>query len=141
MRKPLDSSEALTESLRAYTAFYEMANGTARSEEWDDLADAINLVEALCDLERFKDTTSMLHFVDGATDGMKEAVQCENGQMRMRGHQTTALRVIVERYHESLTKFSRGTWHVARQRVLTKIQLANVDDRLGIAVLRAPRNH
>ena len=50
LRRPIAALVANRLSLRAWTALDMLVRGTGRMEEWSDMADACNLVEALVEM-------------------------------------------------------------------------------------------
>jgi hypothetical protein len=132
-KKPFNMAEHERRALRAWTAAHEMLNGTAGRAEWDDLADCINIVEALHDMGKLPAET--MHWVVGAIDGMTFAVKNPNGQMRMHATQMVCLRNVITIYDESVGKFSRGTILDAQKRVVAKIALSRMDPNSDLVVI------
>lgn len=118
LRRPIPALEANRVSLRAWTALDFMARGTARKEEWLDMADSCNVVEALVEMGKY-DEGSVRPHVDAAIQGLIVAMKCPPGMMRV-GSALPALREVVTLYDEAVSKFSSGTMEQARQMVIEK---------------------
>lgn len=132
-KKPFNMAEHERRALRAWTAAHEMLNGTAGRAEWDDLADCINIVEALHDMGKLP--SEIMHWVVGAIDGMTFAVKHPEGQMRMHAAQMICLRHVVTHYDECIGKLARSTIFDAQRRVVAKIQLSRIDPNTDLVVI------
>lgn len=132
---PLPARDQMQLALRAHTALYEMLNGTARREEWSDLADAINCVESLCEMQRYPQIE--LHYVQHAIEGMQAAIKFSDGRMRFDAMHSVSLRRCVQRWDEATQKFSRATIAEAQLRVIKRIQLQRLDPDSDVVVISA----
>ncbi len=132
-RKPVSMGEHKRVALRAFTALAEMCNGTARLEEFQDLCDSVNVVDALGTMGKF-DPEQTRALVDQAIAGLEVAIKCPPGLMRMSASSTFALRCIVSMHDEAISKFSAGTLFTAWQLVLAKIadMNAKADQRVEV---------
>lgn len=118
LRRPIAALDANRLALRAWTAIDLMARGAARMEEWCDMADACNLVEALVEMEKYEATSVRPH-VDAAIQGLVVAMKCPPGMMRV-GSAMPALREVVTLYDDAICKFSAATMEDARRLVIEK---------------------
>ncbi len=107
-------------ALTAYTALAEMCNGTARREEWQDLASSVNVVEALACMGKLPEA-EVSPAVQLAIEGLMVAIKCPDGMMRMGPAATLAMRQIVTWHDDAIGKFSRLTlweaWEMVQQRI------------------------
>jgi hypothetical protein len=127
-------------ALCAYTALAEMANGTARRAEWQDLSDSVNIVEALRAMGRYDpDGDDVERTCQTAIDGLLVAIKCPEGQMRMgeRSGHIGAMRRVVELHDEAIGKFSRGTMYAAWELVQQRIYDPNGNESNGLYVVNA----
>ena len=129
MRNPLPSDTQRTYALRVWTAFDLMASGQAGRDEWSDLADAINMIEALAH-EKPADFTDCMPLVHRAIEGMVEAMDCPTGAMRMNADALRAMRLLADRYDVAVHRLSRGMLDKASQRVILKIANRDADVRV-----------
>lgn len=107
-------------ALRFYTALAEMVNGTARREEWSDLADSCNVVEALGTLGKY-DAAVVAPLTQQCIEGLMVAIKCPDGMMRMGATATRAMCQVVALHDDAIAKFSRGSlydaWELVQQRI------------------------
>ena len=94
------------------------ARGTGRKEEWHQMADCCNLVEALVEIGKYEATSVRPH-VDAAIQGLVVAMKCPPGMMRV-GSAMPALREVVTLYDDAVCKFSAATMEDARRLVIEK---------------------
>ncbi len=132
-KQPVDSRRYLHLALVAWTAAAEMINGTARSQEWDDIADIVNIVEALHEMNKLGAET--MHWVLGAIRGLQFAATQPDGQMRMHAAEIVCLRHVMELYDDAIGRFAEKTIEEAKQRVIRKIQLSRVDPNTDLLVI------
>lgn len=132
-RRPVPALAANRVALRAYTALAMMSEGTARREEWLDLADSANIVEALIDMGKF-DHASVRPVVDAAVAGLVVAMRCPQGMMRM-GPAIQAMREVVGLHDEAVSKFAQDTLHRAFQHVCDRIYTAQAANDPGVTVV------
>lgn len=118
-RKPVHPRERDRVALRCFTAVDCFERGCARKPEWYDVADAVNIVEALCDAGKLSGTH--MEFVARAIEGMAEAMDHPEGSMRLDGPQLEALWRVVVAYDHALERFSGGTIAQAQTAVVMKI--------------------
>lgn len=116
LRRPIAALVANRLPLRAWTALDTFVRGTGRMEEWSDMADACNLVEALVEMGRYEATSVRPH-VDAAIQGLVVAMKCPPGMMRV-GSAMPALREVVTLYDDAICKFSAATMEDARRLVI-----------------------
>jgi hypothetical protein len=133
-RKPFSREEKRRLQLAAHTALWVMNNGTARREEWADLSDAINVVEALCDMGKL-DGDLVMHWITRAIDGMVSAARIAPGRMRMPAEHAVCLRHVVAHYDYAIERLSRGSILGAREAVIRKIVLASAEGNHGLIVV------
>jgi len=126
-RRPVHALAANRVALRAYTALAMMAAGTARREEWLDLADSANIVEALIELGKFE-STSVRPTVDAAVAGLIVAMRCPGGMMRM-GPAIKAMSEVVSLHDDAVSKFSQDTLRRAFDLVCERVYTAKADPR------------
>ena len=132
-KQPVDSRRYLHLALVAWTAAAEMINGTARSQEWDDIADIVNIVEACHEMNNLGAET--MHWVLGAIRGLQFAATQPDGQMRMHAADIVCLRHVMELYDDAIGRFAEKTIEEAKQRVIRKIQLSRVDPNTDLLVI------
>jgi hypothetical protein len=132
---PLPAAERLRRGLRVFTALHEMSLGRARSEEWRDLADVLNIVKALCALGKL-DAHRYSPQLKCVMDGMIEASHCANGQIRMGAAELVALREMVTVYDDAIGRFAAQTISVATARVM--LTIANARDAKHLVVEPSP---
>lgn len=120
-------------ALVAWTATAEMINGTARREEWDDIADFVNIVEALHEMNKLGPET--MHWVLGAIRGLQFAITQPDGQMRMHAAEIVCLKHVTELYDGAIGRLATKTIEEARQRVIRKIQLSRLDPNTDLVVI------
>lgn len=127
-------------ALANFTALAEMCNGTARREEWVDLSNSLNVVEALATMGRFPagvtgeevaETTQL------AIDGLMVAIKCPDGLMRMSAKATFAMRQIVSWHDEHIGKLARATLYDAWELVQKRIADPNANASNGLFVVSA----
>ncbi len=119
---PLAPPERELKCLKIHTALYEMLNGTAGMQEWLDLADCINMVDALIRLRSPSVPIEPYRkLIDQAIEGMADAVECDEDRFHMGRQQVMALKYIVTKYEECLIRLSRGTLQRAGEHVILKI--------------------
>lgn len=135
MKQPMNMAEHEWLALQVHTALYEMINGTARPEEWRDLADAVNIVEALCDMGKVANVDIVRYRLDEATVGLKESSRYEPGLMHMHRDQALCLRSIISTYDRALGSLSRGTIREAKDIVIRKMRLAKASANEGVIVI------
>lgn len=130
-RRPVHALAANRVALRAYTALAMMAEGTARREEWLDLADSANIVGALIELGKY-DSATAKPLVDAAVAGLVVAMRCPQGMMRM-GPAIKAMAEVVSLHDEAVSKFSQDTLRKAFDLVCERIYSAKTDP--GVTVV------
>ena len=135
-RRRVPLTEHKRVALRAYTALVEMANGTARREEWHDLADSVNIVEALSTMGKY-DAAIVDPLVRQAIAGLMVAIKCPDGMMCMGAAATLAMRTLVTMHDEAIAKFSIGTMYEANALVLAKISDPTANESTGLYVVNA----
>lgn len=135
-RKPVDLGEHKRVALRAHTALAEMINGTARIEEWQDLSESVNIVEALRILEKVP-AEGLEAAVQAAIDGLMVAIKCPNGMMRMGAASTAAMRHVVTLHDDAVGRLSRGTLYEALELVTRRIYDPAADESTGLFVVNA----
>lgn len=135
MKQAMSGPDLLMQRLALWTAVAEMINGTARNEEWSEIGDAVNMVEALCTMGKLPDST--MHWVTGAIRGLVDAAKRENGLKRMPAADTVCMRHVATLYDDALCKFARITLVEAKTRVLRKIELSRLDPDCGLIVVGA----
>lgn len=131
-RRPVHALAANRVALRAYTALAMMAAGTARREEWLDLADSANIVEALIELGKYDEGARPL--VDAAVAGLVVALRCPQGMMRM-GPAIQAMREVVSLHDEAVAKFSQDTLRRAFELVCDRVFSARAESDPGVLVV------
>lgn len=131
-RRPVHALAANRVALRAYTALAMMAAGTARREEWLDLADSANIVEALIELGKYDEGARPL--VDAAVAGLVVAMRCPQGMMRM-GPAISAMCEVVGLHDEAVSKFSQDTLRRAFDLVCERIYTARAANDPGVTVV------
>jgi len=123
-------------ALRAFTALAEICNGTARTEEIIDLCDSINVVEALVTIGKCDDDSAPEHILK-AMDGVRVAVKCPSGMMRMGQASTFSMRHIVTLHDLAVGRLSQGTLFEAWQLVMDKIADPAANESTGLFVVHA----
>lgn len=106
--------------LRVWSAYRCMLLGTAGRDEWADLSDAINMVEALSDMGKL-DCRVVMPKVTAAIAGMVQAIECPDG-MRMPPEGLAALAEICSLYDISLLRFSANTLEAAKIRFIREVE-------------------
>jgi len=96
------------ELLRMHTAVWAMTRGTARHEEWDDLADLLAVVDALARMAKV-DPMLVAPLIQDAIDGLAVAYKVPSGQMRVPGPAAHALHGIVTLYDACLSRDGQET--------------------------------
>lgn len=138
-KQPISTAEHMSLALRVHTALWEMVSArAARVEEWHDLADAINLVDALCDLSKVphKDMEVWRYRIEEVQIGLAEARrQLPDGKMWIGTLRAQYLIEIVNFYDAALGKLSRGTLQEATEYVKRKIQLARASANDGVLIV------
>jgi hypothetical protein len=134
-RQPLPPGERLRLGLRVFTALHEMSLGRARSEEWRDLADVMNIVKALCALGKL-DAHRYSSQLKCVMAGMIEASDCANGQIRMGAAELFALREMVTVYEGAIGRFAAQTISAATARVM--LTIANARDAKHLVAEPSP---
>lgn len=127
-------------ALAAYTALAEMCNGTARREEWQDLADSLNVVEALAVMGRLPSGVTAEQVAETtqlAIDGLMVAIKCPDGMMRMGQKATYAMRQIVTWNDEAIGKYSRMSLYEAWEMVQKRVADPKADASNGLYVVNA----
>jgi hypothetical protein len=132
-RRPVPALKANRVALRAYTALAMMSAGSARREEWLDLADSANIVEALIDMGKFDDA-SVRPSVDAAVAGLVVAMRCPAGMMRM-GSAIKAMAEVVSLHDEAVSKFAQDTLRQAFEAVCERIYTAKAASDPGVMVV------
>lgn len=108
--------------LKIHTALYEMLNGTAGMQEWLDLADCINMVDALLRMPSPSVPVEPYRkLIDQSIEGMADAVECQEARFHMHRQHVVALKHVVMKYEECLIRLSRGTLQRAGEHVVLKI--------------------
>ena len=133
-RRPTPVLEHRRVALRIFTALAEMSAMRAGKAEWSDLADSCNVVEALSELGKF-DADQVVPVLNAAKDGLKVAIKCADGQMRMRGDKLQALRRVVSLHDEAVGKFSLATMFEAERRVIATVRRVMAGDETGVTVV------
>lgn len=136
LRRPVHAVEHKRVALRFYTALAEMVNGTARREEWLDLSDSVNIVDALGVMGKYELTEVRPH-VDAAIDGLMVAIKCPSGMMRMGAASTYAMRHVVTLHDEAIARFSAMTMREAWEMVVQKIADPRSTAETGLIVVDA----
>lgn len=135
-RRPVPVFEHNRVALRAFTALCEICNGTARREEWQDLADSCNIVEALSVMGKYE-RVLVEPVVDMAIHGLMVAIKCPDGMMRMGAAATLAMRHVVTLHDEAIGKFGRVTMFEANALVLKRIADPTAGESTGLFVVNA----
>lgn len=133
-RRPVHALHANYVALRAFTALAMMVKGNARREEWLELADSCNTVEALVSMGKY-DEASVRPQVDAAIQGLVVAIRCPDGMKRM-GPAIQAMREVVTLHDEAICKFSSGTMAEAYRLVVERTCSAQVDSDPSVTVVR-----
>jgi hypothetical protein len=136
LRRPASSTKHRIAALRIYTALAEMSKASARREEWCEVADSCNIVEALVDLGKYE-AEKVNPMLASAKDGLIVAMKCADGQMRMGTEQLLALRHIVTLHDEAIEKFSLATMFEAERRVVATVRRVMAGDEEGVTVVQA----
>ncbi|MBW8832169.1 MAG: hypothetical protein JF606_22700 [Burkholderiales bacterium] len=95
-----------------------------------DLADALNIVSALCDLDKLN-VPQVKPLIELAADAMVDAATCESGQIRMGEAEFLALREVVTIYDSAIGRFSAQTISAATAHVVLKVARAR---RAGLSI-------
>lgn len=132
-RRPVHTMHANYVALRAFTALAMMSSGTARREEWLDLADSCNTVEALVEMGKY-DGASVRPHVDAAIQGLVVAMRCPDGMKRM-GAALQPMREVVTLLDAAICKFSSATMAEAYRVVVEKTCRARAEDGSGVTVV------
>jgi hypothetical protein len=135
-RRRVPMTEHKRVALRAYTALAEMCNGTARRDEWQDLSESVNVVEALSVMGKY-DKAVVDPLVSQAIAGLMVAIKCPDGLMSMGAAATLAMRTLVTMHDEAIAKFSVGTMYSAHEMVLAKICDPTANESTGLYVVNA----
>lgn len=135
-RQPVPAMEHKRVALAAYTALAEMCNGTARREEWEDLAASVNVVEALAIMEKLP-VAEVSPAVQLAIDGLRVAIKCPDGMMRMGQAATYAMRQIVTWHDDAIGRLSRGVLYEAWDLVQRRIADPQANESNGLYVVDA----
>ncbi len=136
-KMPVSQQEHTRIAMRVHTAFWELREGRATREEWGDLADAINAVEALVTLGKL-DPARLAPVISAAIEGMCEGIRSLKATSRMvlSPLATEALRLVIAEYELALARFSGQTMLAAVNEVLGRIadQRANPDSTVQVVV-------
>lgn len=135
-KKQRPATPRVLAALCAHTALAEMINGTARREEWQDCADAVNVVDALAALNMY-DMAAVRPLVDQSIEGLTVAIKCPDGMMRMGSEATKALKQVVCMYDDGIRKFSRSKIDEAWKLVTQKIAMAGLGCDPSVVVVDA----
>lgn len=119
--RPVPKVEQDRVMLCVWTAFRCMKLGTAGREEWSHLADALNIVEAMCHIGKL-DFDKFIGFCCRAQSGLHQAVKSGDSQMKMEGEALDALAEVCTQYDLCLMKFSAGTLEAAKLEFLRRLQ-------------------
>lgn len=132
-KTPMPADQHVLTALRAYTALNEMLRGRAGRTEWNDCADAINVVEALVHAGKLE-AQVYAPLINRAIDGLVEAIDCPPAPMRMSRPCENALAAVVAAYDDSMQRLARETVAAARNRVILKIaeQVTNPDNGVRV---------
>lgn len=126
-KQPYTRAEHEHIALRIHSALYEMLNGTARREEWQDMADCINMLDALLTQKHFAVPGDPYRkLVQLATDGLVDAIDCQEHYYRMHARQAHAMKHVVLKYDECVGRLARGTLQRAGEHVIIKIAQAQM---------------
>ena len=108
--------------LRLLTALHEMRKGTARRDEWSDLSDMVNVIEALAILGKI-DREPAMQEVIAAQLGMVHAMRTHeaHGRMEMPEAGYKALCALANRYQTAVERFSGQTFQDAAVYVCRRI--------------------
>lgn len=131
-RRPVTFGECLRETLRAHTALAMFLAGMGRRSEWQDLADACNIVEALHDMGKIDEVG--VHWVRKSIDELVTLAHEPDGAMTPEN--PLPLKRVVTLYDYALARFSRATLDEARVRVITKVRMASLNPEAGLTVVR-----
>ena len=135
-RKTVPPQEHKRVALRMHTALAVFLAGVGTREEWADIADSVNIVEALATMGKL-DPTEVGPLVTSATAGLVVAAKCPPGMMAFGQDAAAAARRIVCLHDEAIGKYSAATMYEASHLVLSKIaeQVTNADN--GVIVVSA----
>ena len=133
--RPCSQAEQDRVMLRVWTAYRCFTLGAAGREEWADVADALNIDEALCAIEKL-DAATVMPLVTKAQAGMVAAMRCAPGPMVMAADELEALRQVCDRYDVALHRFSVSTLNLARSHYLGQlVKQAISPDRSAMVVM------
>lgn len=135
-KKPVPPMEHRAAALCMWTALAEMVNGTARREEWTDLANCLNVVEALRAMGRIAGEDLETHIQRGI-DGLMVAIKCPDGMMRMGKDAMFSMRHIVTLHDDAIGRYSRQTLYDAHDLVVKRIADPKAGPHNGLYVVNA----
>ena len=136
LRMPVSMQEHGKVLLSILTALEELHRGRCRKEEWSDLCDAINVVEALVDLKKL-DARAFGPLIGEAHRAVIDAA----GQIKERGWavlptgQFAILRRICGLYDAALGRLSAGTMSQAARVVMSRIVDQKRNPANGVVVV------
>lgn len=118
-------------ALRSHTALAVFLKGSGGREEWQDIADSVNIVEALATMQKV-DSQEIMPLVQATIGGLVTASKCPPGMMGFGPDSAAAARRIVCLHDEAIGKFSATTMYEASDLVLRKIIAAKADSSVTI---------
>jgi hypothetical protein len=135
---PISRREHMRIALRVHTALWELRVGRGTREEWADLSDCINVIEALSDAGKL-DCRRVMPFVTSAIAGMVEAARelREGRPMAMAPDAVEAIRKLLCEYDPALGKFSEQTMKAATQAVILRVAEQRIKPDNGVMVVEA----
>lgn len=123
-------------ALRSHTALAEFLKGAGTRSEWQDIADSVNIVEALGTMGKL-DAAVVGPLVNTCMDGMVVAMKCPPGMMGFGPDAAAAARRIICLHDEAIGKFSSATMYEAWHLVLSKIADKTANAETGLIVVDA----
>lgn len=127
-RKVTSPAEHMRVALKVHTALDLMMRGRAGIEEWRDLCDGINVLEALCEIGKI-DPELHKPAIDQAIEAMAEAMESfgDLGKLCMSDRALDALREVIAAYDLAIGRFSQKT--LAEAYVHFAVKVAKAKER------------
>jgi hypothetical protein len=135
-KKTVPTTEHRRVALRAHTALAEFLKGAGTREEFADICDSVNVVEALATIGKL-DRDEVSPLVTDAITGLVTAAKCPPGMMGFGPAAAFAARRIVCLHDEAIGRFSAATMYEAWQLVLAKIADKSANAENGLLVVDA----
>ena len=130
-KKTVPTQEHKRVALRMHTALAVFLAGKGTREEFADIADAVNIVEALATAGKI-DAAEVGPLVNTAIAGLVTAAKCPPGMMGFGPDAAAAARRIVCMHDEAIGKFSMSTMWEANDLVLSKIVASKADSSVTV---------